>query len=69
MIDDYYDAESAMNFHTDHVLGGGPLVLLKKRSERSCPMIGGKRRYSPEGGVESMTKPKVNKRVGRGLDP
>ena len=50
-------------------LGGGPLVLLKKRSERSCPMIGEKRRYSPEGGVEYMTKPEVIKRVGRGLDP
>ena len=59
MIDDYYDAESAIISHTDHVLGGGkewgggePIPPSRKPAEPSGPIIGAKRRYSPEGGVE-----------------
>ena len=50
MIDDYYDAESSIISHIGHCSCGWG-AHWKKRSERSCPMIGEKRRYSPEGGV------------------
>ena len=47
MIDDYYDAESAMNFHTDHVFGWGAIGATEKTLRTKLSDDRGKKTLQP----------------------